>query len=122
MNKSYTSQPLCRPPPRMVGVDILFYKCLRPHPRQRPHHTITNEPLLKFFLGGMFFVPQGISFDFCYDLDLCSQGQAVRAFFIRMVFPNFFKSTWGILIKHVRKLYRQVAHDQIMLDLLLHIV
>ena len=23
---------------------------------------------------------------FCYDLDLCSQGQAVRAFFIRMDF------------------------------------
>ena len=47
-------------------------------------HHLLREPLLKFFLGGMFFVPQGI--DICYDLDLCSQGQAVRAFFIRMGF------------------------------------
>ena len=31
-------------------------------------------------------LPGVLSFDFCNDLDLCSQGQAVRAFFIRMGF------------------------------------
>ena len=25
-------------------------------------HQLLSEPLLKFFLGGMFFVPQGIGF------------------------------------------------------------
>ena len=51
-------------------------------------------------------------------LDLCSQGQTVRAFFIGMgFFTNFVKSTKGVLIKCVRKLYRQVAHDLIIVDL-----
>ena len=31
-------------------------------------------------------IPRALAFDFCYDLDLCSQGQAVRAFFIKMGF------------------------------------
>ena len=75
-----------------------------------------------FLVDGMFIAPWGIalSFDFCYDLDLCSQGQAVRAIFIRMVFyPNFVKIIRGILVKHVRKLHSQVAHDMIIVGLLL---
>ena len=57
-------------------------------------HQLLREPLLKFFLGGMFIVHQGIGFDFCYDLDLCSQGQAVRAFFIGMGFVIF--APWAL--------------------------
>ena len=47
---------------------------------------VLRYPLLKFFFGGMFFVPQVISFDFCYDLDIWGQGQALRAFFVVMSF------------------------------------
>ena len=64
-------------------------------------------------------LPGALSFDFCYDLDLCSQGQAVRVFFHpNGFFPNFVKSTSRILIKRVRKLHRQVAHDLIIVDLI----
>ena len=36
----------------------------------------------------------------------------MKAFFhCNVFFPNFVKSIQGILIKHVRKLHRQVAHD-----------
>ena len=34
----------------------------------------------------MLLLPGALSFDFCYNPDLCSQGQAVRAFFIKMDF------------------------------------
>ena len=47
---------------------------------------------------------------FCYDLDLCSQRQAVRCFLWNGFFPNIVKSTRVILIKCVRNLHRQVAH------------
>ena len=71
-----------------------------------------------FLVGGMFFATWGIVFDFCYDLGLSSQGQAVREFFIGMGFFSYFvKSTRGVLIKCVRKLHRQVAHDLIIVDL-----
>ena len=43
-------------------------------------------------MGDMFFVPWALAFDFCYDLDLCPQDQAVRAFLIGMSFNNFVKS------------------------------
>ena len=68
-------------------------------------------------LAFLFLFPRTLAFDFCYDRDFCSQGQAVRAFFIRMGSPNFVKSTRGNLIKRVRKLHRQVAHDLIIVDL-----
>ena len=79
-------------------------------------HQYLREPLLKFFWE-VFLFPRALAFDFCYDLDLCSQGQAVRAFFIGMGFPIFVKRTRGILIKCVRKLNRQVAHDLLLLIL-----
>ena len=43
-----------------------------------------------------------LEFDFCYDLELYSQGQAVTAFLSEWGFPNFVKSTRGIFIKRVR--------------------
>ena len=100
--------------PCRVVVNILFYRCprWRPHPRQR-HTNYQGNPCSNFFLEACFLFPRALAFDFYYDLDLCSQGQAVRAFFIGMGFSLiFFKR--GILIKRVRKLYRQVAHDLIM--------
>ena len=46
-----------------------------------------GESLHIFLAAGLFILlPVALSFDSCYDLDLCSQGQAVRAFFIGMVF------------------------------------
>ena len=68
-------------------------------------HQLLREPLLKYFLGGMFFVPQGIGFCF---LTSCESVFHQNGFF-----PNFVKSTSGILIKRVR----QVAHDLIIVDL-----
>ena len=47
---------------------------------------ITKGTPAQIFLGGMFLFPRALAFDFCYELDLYSQGQAMRAFFIRMGF------------------------------------
>ena len=49
-------------------------------------HQLLREPLLKFFWEACILIPRALAFDFCYDLDLCSQGQAMSAFFIRMNF------------------------------------
>ena len=57
-------------------------------------HQLLREPLLKFFWQACFF-PRALAFDFCYDLDLCSQGQAVRAFFIRMGFSLILSKLQG---------------------------
>ena len=63
-------------------------------------------------------LPGALSFDFWYDLDLCSQGQAVRAFFIGIGFSLIFsKVQVGILVKHVRKLHSLVAHDILIITL-----
>ena len=76
-----------------------------------------GTPAQIFFWEACFLFPWVLAFDFYYDLDLCSQGQGVRAVFIGMGFPNFDKSTRGILIEHLRKLHRQVAHDLSIVDL-----
>ena len=39
-----------------------------------------------FFWEACFLFPRALDFDFCYDLDLCSQGQAMEAFSFGMVF------------------------------------
>ena len=70
-------------PPRRVGVDILFYWRPRPCPR---HTNYKAPPAQIFFWEACFLFPRSLALDFCYDLDLCSQGQAVRAFFIKMGF------------------------------------
>ena len=63
-------------PLRRVGVDI-------------------REPLLNFFWEACLF-PRALAFDFCYDLDLSSQGQTVRAFFIGMDFFLILSNVqWG---------------------------
>ena len=87
-------------------------------PSTSASQKLPREPLLKFFLGGMFFVPQGIGFDFCYDLELFLLRSSCESVFHQNgFFPNFVKSTREILIKHVRKLHRQVVHDLIIVDL-----
>ena len=58
-------------------------------------HQLLREPLLKFFGEACFSYPTALAFDFCYDLDLCFQGQAVRAFFIRMGFSLIFSKVQG---------------------------
>ena len=48
---------------------------------------ITKAPPAQiFFLGGMFLFPRSLAFDFCYDLDIWGQGQALRVFFVVMSF------------------------------------
>ena len=55
---------------------------------------ITKGTPAQIFLGCMFLVPYTLAFDFCYDLDFCSQGQEVRKFFDENgFFPHFVKST-----------------------------
>ena len=58
-------------------------------------HQLLRDPLLKFFLGGMFFVPGSLAFDFCYDLDIWGQGQALRAFFVVMSFFTILSKVLG---------------------------
>ena len=56
---------------------------------------ITKGTPAQIFLRGMFLFPRALAFDFCYDLDLCSQGQVVRAFFIRMGFTLILSKVQG---------------------------
>ena len=39
-----------------------------------------GTPAQTFFGEACFLFPRALAFDFCNDLDLCSQGQVVRAF------------------------------------------
>ena len=79
---------------------------------------ITKGTPAQIFLGGMFFVPQGIGFWFLlWPWPLLSRSSRESIFHRNGFFPNFVKRTRGILITHVRKLHRQVAHDLIMVDL-----
>ena len=55
--------------------------------------AITKGTPAQFFGGSMFF-GHGLLI-FCYDLDRCSQGQAVRAFFIRMGFSLILSKVQG---------------------------
>ena len=47
---------------------------------------ITKAPPAQIFFGWHVFVPRSLAFDFCYDLDIWGQGQALRAFFVVMSF------------------------------------
>ena len=88
------SVSLCRPP---VGWGSTYcFTDVRVSFGVGVHVTqLLREPLLNFFLGGMFLFPMALAFDFCYDLDLCSQGQAVRAFFIKMGFSLILSKVQG---------------------------
>ena len=72
-----------------------------------------GTPAQFFFFGGMFLFSRSLSFDFCYDLDIWAQGQAFCYLFLH----NFIKSMREILIKHGRKLHRDLAYDPIIVDL-----
>ena len=81
-------------------------------------HQLLRHPLLKFFLGGMFLFPRIMSSWFLlWPWPLLSRSNRESVFHQNGFFPNFVKSTRGILIKHVRKLHRQVAYDLIIVDL-----
>ena len=79
---------------------------------------LLRNPLLKFFWGGMFFFTRSLSFDFCYELHIWVQGQALRAFFVVTCF-------FTILSKYDRDFdqpwqeaeHRHLAHDLIIVDL-----
>ena len=58
-------------------------------------HQLLREPLLKLMGESCFLFPRALAFDFFYDLDLCSQGQAVRAFFIEMGFSLILSKVQG---------------------------
>ena len=70
--------------------------------KQVIYNTLTDQletsnwanPCSNVFWGGMFLFPRALDFDFCYDLDICSQGQAVRAFTVG-IFPYVVKRTLG---------------------------
>ena len=109
---------LCRPPPpvgwgstyRFTAVGVGVPVGVTP---------ITKAPPAQiFFWVACFLFPRSLAFDFCYDLDIWGQGQALRAFFCSYEFFHYFvKSVRVILIKHGRKLHRHLPHDPIIVDL-----
>ena len=76
-----------------VGVGVLVGVGVTP---------ITKAPPCSNFFGvACFLFPRSLAFDFCYDLDIWGQGQALRAFFVVMSFSLFcpkyevdFDQTW----------------------------
>ena len=81
MNRNYNYVD----PPTRVRVNIVLL--ISASASASALHQLPRTPLLKFFGGGMFFCPRALAFYFCYDLDLCSKDQTVRAFFIGMGLP-----------------------------------
>ena len=76
------------------------------------------NPNSNFFLGGMFIAPRGIVFWFLpWPWPLLSRSSRESVFHLNGFFPYFVQSTRGILVKRVRKLHRQVAHDLIIVHL-----
>ena len=63
------------------------------------------------FLWTAFLLLSGaLSFDFCYDLDLCSQSQAVRAFSIRMGFSLILsKAQGGFWLNIIKKIFANLG-------------
>ena len=74
---------LCRPPrPVRWGLTYCFTDV---HARVRICVSVT--PMAKgtpaqIFREACCLFPRALAFDYCYDLDLCSQGLAVRVFFV----------------------------------------
>ena len=64
----------------------------------------------------MCLFPRLLSFAFSYDLDLWAEGQALRSFFIGTSFAIILASVlMGSLIKHVKKLHRQMHRQMTLL-------
>ena len=72
---------LSTPPPHRVGSTYCFTAvCVGVTP-------ITKAPPAQiFFEWHVFCSPGSLALDFCYDLDIWGQGQALRAFFVVMSF------------------------------------
>ena len=49
-------------------------------------HQLLRDLLFIFFWMACFLFPRSLSFDFCYDLDIWAQGQALIVFFVIMSF------------------------------------
>ena len=67
-----------------------------------PRHNLFNTHkngigFIKQIFWGMvcFLFPGTLAFDFCYDLDIWGQGQALRAFFVVMSFSLFYQKYEG---------------------------
>ena len=59
-------------------------------------HQLLREPTAQIFFGShVFLFSRALPFVFFYDLDLCSQGQAVRAFFIGIGFSFILAKVQG---------------------------
>ena len=72
----------------MVGLTYSFTDvrvCILVHIRIRVT-PITEEAPAQIVLGGRFLFPRALAY-YGHDLDLCSQGQVMRALFIGMGFP-----------------------------------
>ena len=106
--------------PRRMGIDIYCFTAVGVGVLIGVT-PITKGPPAQIFFGwhvACFLFPRSLAFDFCYDLEIWGQGQALRAFFCCYEFFHYFiKSMRGILIKYGRKLHRHLAHDPIIVDL-----
>ena len=80
---------------RRMYFDILTILQLLVSATSSASQQLLREPLLKFFLEACFLFPRALCFDFCYDLDLFSQGQAVRAFSFGMGFSLMLSKVQG---------------------------
>ena len=50
-------------------------------------HQLARGPPAQIFWGmACFLFPRSLSFDFCYELDIWAQGQALKAFFVVICF------------------------------------
>ena len=89
---------------------------------------ITKGNSAQIVLGGMFFLfPRALAFVFCYDLDLCSQGQDVRVLFLlESFFPQFCQKYMGDLDQTSQKTLKtggtRAYYCRPSVDLLLHIL
>ena len=72
-----------------------------------------------FFCGQHVYCSLGhyLLFFLLWPWSLLSRSSCENLFHPNGFFPNFVKSTRGILVKHVRKLHRLVAHDILIIAL-----
>ena len=81
-------------------------------------HQLLRTPLLKFFWGGMLFFTRSLSFDFCYELHIWVQGEALRAFFVVICFSiilSKYERDFDQKCQEAKR--RHLAHDPIIGDL-----
>ena len=58
-------------------------------------HQLLMAPCPNLFWVACFLFLGSLSFDFCYDLDIWAQGQAVRALFVLNCFSTILSKVWG---------------------------